>query len=55
VHHRLPMQAAAYAAELYDTLHAIDDAGCTEVLVELPPEDRSWDGVRDRLTRAAHP
>lgn len=54
VHHRLPMQAAAYAAELYDTLHAIDDADCVEVLVELPPEDRAWDGVRDRLTRAAH-
>ena len=54
VHHRLPMQAVLYAAELYDTLHAIDDTDCTEVLVERPPEDRAWDGVRDRLTRAAH-
>ena len=54
VHHRLPMLAVEYAAELYDTLHAIDDAQCVEVLVELPPEDRVWDGVRDRLTRAAH-
>ena len=53
-HHRLPKQAVAYAAELYDTLHAIDDAQCAEVLVERPPEDRAWDGVRDRLTRAAH-
>jgi len=54
VHHRLPGAAVEYAAELYDTLHAIDDAGCAEVLVESPPEDRAWDGVRDRLTRAAH-
>ncbi len=54
VHHRLPSAAVAFAAELYDTLHAIDDADCAEVLVELPPEDRAWDGVRDRLTRAAH-
>lgn len=53
-HHRLPRDASAYAAELYDTLHAIDDAGCHEVLVELPAADPAWDGVRDRLTRAAH-
>jgi L-threonylcarbamoyladenylate synthase len=54
VHHRLPPEAGAYAAELYDTLHAVDDADCHEVLVELPPDDPAWDGVRDRLTRAAH-
>lgn len=52
---RLPDDAASYAAELYDTLHAIDDAGCTVVLVETPPSDAAWAGVRDRLTRAAHP
>jgi len=52
---RLPADAAGYAAELYDTLHAVDDAGCDAVLVELPPDDAQWDGVRDRLTRAAHP
>ena len=55
VHHRLPPDAEGYAARLYDTLHAVDDAGCTTVLVELPPDDPRWDGVRDRLTRAAHP
>lgn len=55
VHHRLSDDAAAYAAELYDSLHAVDDAGCEAVLVELPPDEARWDGVRDRLTRAAHP
>lgn len=54
-HHRLPSDAEGYAAQLYDTLHAVDDAGCDTVLVELPPDDPAWDGVRDRLTRAAHP
>jgi L-threonylcarbamoyladenylate synthase len=53
-HHHLPSDAAGYAAELYDALHAVDDAGCHEVLVELPPASAEWDGVRDRLTRAAH-
>jgi L-threonylcarbamoyladenylate synthase len=55
VHHRLPSDADGYAARLYDTLHAVDEIGCTAVLVELPPDDARWDGVRDRLTRAAHP
>lgn len=53
-HFHLPTDAPGYAAELYATLHSVDDAGCAEVLVERPPEDTAWDGVRDRLTRAAH-
>ena len=53
-HHHLPDDAAGFAAELYATLHAVDEAGCAEVLVERPPEDAAWDGVRDRLTRASH-
>lgn len=51
---RLPDDASAYAAMLYDTLHAADDAGCSEILVERPPDDAAWDAVHDRLTRAAH-
>lgn len=53
-HHHLPSDASGYAAGLYDALHAVDEAGCAEVLVEAPPEDSAWDGVRDRLMRAAH-
>jgi L-threonylcarbamoyladenylate synthase len=51
---RLPDDAAVYASVLYDTLHAADEAGCTEILVERPPDDPAWDAVHDRLTRAAH-
>ncbi|MBA2670939.1 MAG: L-threonylcarbamoyladenylate synthase, partial [Gemmatimonadetes bacterium] len=43
-----------YARDLYATLHELDELGCEAVLVEGPPEQSAWDGVRDRLMRAAH-
>jgi L-threonylcarbamoyladenylate synthase len=54
-HLPLPADAAGYAAELYQALHTCDDAGCARILVEHPPVDPAWEGVRDRLSRAAHP
>jgi L-threonylcarbamoyladenylate synthase len=53
-HILMPRDAAAYAQELYAALHYLDDAECTLIVVERVPEDSSWDGVRDRLSRAAH-
>ncbi|MDF1506395.1 Sua5 family C-terminal domain-containing protein, partial [Roseisolibacter sp. H3M3-2] len=50
----MPRDPAAYARRLYAALHEIDDAGCDAVLVELPPDLPGWEGVRDRLARAAH-
>ena len=50
----MPRHPLAYAARLYDALHALDDAGCAEVFVERVPDGAAWDGVRDRLTRATH-
>jgi L-threonylcarbamoyladenylate synthase len=50
---RMPGDAAAYAARLYAALHDLDDAGCATILVETPPLDAEWTGVRDRLARAA--
>jgi len=52
---RLPRDPRACAARLYATLHAFDDEGCALVVVEAPPRDAAWDGVRDRLERAATP
>jgi L-threonylcarbamoyladenylate synthase len=50
---RMPNDPAAYAARLYATLHQLDEEGYEMVWVErVPPED-AWDGVRDRLRRAA--
>ena len=41
------------AAELYATLHRLDDEGYDAILVTLPPDTPEWAAVRDRLTRAA--
>jgi L-threonylcarbamoyladenylate synthase len=50
----MPADPLAYAARLYDALHALDDAGCEVVFVERVPDGVEWEGVRDRLSRAAH-
>jgi L-threonylcarbamoyladenylate synthase len=57
IHHvaRMPTEAAAYARRLYAELHHLDDLGCDVILAEQVPEGRDWEGVRDRLTRAAAP
>lgn len=49
----MPDDPSAYARALYGALHEADDAGAALVLIEAPPEGTAWDGVRDRLTRAA--
>src|SRR5262245_23733878 len=53
-HITMSRDAAAYARGLYAALHALDDAGCALIIVERVPPESSWDGVRDRLSRAAH-
>jgi L-threonylcarbamoyladenylate synthase len=49
----LPSDARGYAARLYDALHELDGQGVALILVEDVPPGRNWDGVRDRLHRAA--
>lgn len=49
--HAMPANARAYARELYATLHALDDARCDLVLLELPPDTPEWAAIRDRLRR----
>jgi L-threonylcarbamoyladenylate synthase len=51
----MPGDPRGYAQRLYAVLHDLDAEGCSEVVVELPPEGVAWDGVRDRLLRAATP
>jgi L-threonylcarbamoyladenylate synthase len=50
----MPAEPMSYAARLYDALHALDDAWCEIVYVERVPAGVEWEGVRDRLQRAAH-
>ena len=50
---RMPDSADAAAQELFAALRDFDDLGATAIWVETPPADAAWDGVRDRLQRAA--
>jgi L-threonylcarbamoyladenylate synthase len=50
---RMPRDAAGYARRLYAALHAMDAAGCAQVLVERPPHTAPWAAINDRLERAA--
>ncbi len=49
----MPSDAASCAQALFAQLRALDAQGVQEIWVELPPEGEAWDGVRDRLQRAA--
>ncbi len=49
----MPDDATAAARELFATLRALDDRGVGLIWVEAPPPGAAWDGVRDRLQRAA--
>ena len=50
---RMPAEAAAAAQDLFAALRELDAAGVKLIWVETPPEGAEWDGVRDRLSRAA--
>jgi len=50
---RMPETAADCAQELFAVLRELDATGVRLIWVESPPEGPEWDGVRDRLERAA--
>ena len=50
---RMPRTAPAAARSLFATLRRLDDAGVDAIWVEAVPYGLAWDGVRDRLQRAA--
>jgi L-threonylcarbamoyladenylate synthase len=51
--HAMPLDAESCAQELFAVLRALDQPGIQLIWVETPPPDSAWDGVRDRLQRAA--
>lgn len=53
LHKAMPADAAAVAHDLFAVLREFDAAGASVIWVELPPPGGNWDGVRDRLQRAA--
>jgi len=50
----MPTDPATAAQQLFATLRELDAHGVREIWVEAPPISPDWDGVRDRLQRAAH-
>lgn len=48
-----PTDAQDYARRLYAMLHELDASGADALLVAQPPQGPDWDGVHDRLRRAA--
>jgi L-threonylcarbamoyladenylate synthase len=53
IHRTMPDNARAAAFELFAVLRELDALGVQLIWVELPPDTPEWDGVRDRLQRAA--
>ena len=53
VRRRMPDDARAAAQQLFAVLREFDAQGVRLIWVETPPETPDWEGVRDRLRRAA--
>jgi L-threonylcarbamoyladenylate synthase len=49
----MPDNPVAAAHELFSALRELDGTGATLIWVETPPDAPAWEGVRDRLQRAA--
>ncbi len=49
----MPLDAASTAQQLFAVLREFDQQAVKLIWVETPPDDSAWDGVRDRLQRAA--
>jgi L-threonylcarbamoyladenylate synthase len=50
---RMPDDAATTAQQLFAVLRAFDAEGVKLIWIETPPAEPEWEGVRDRLQRAA--
>ena len=53
VHRRMPARPEQAAHELFSILRELDREGVHLIWVEEPPPGPEWDGIRDRLSRAA--
>jgi len=53
LYRRMPDDALATAQQLFAVLRDFDAQGVKLIWIENPPATPEWDGVRDRLARAA--
>jgi len=51
---RMSPSSPDYSHDLYASLRALDKVGADVIIAELPPQGVEWEGVNDRLRRAAH-
>ncbi|HWB19987.1 MAG TPA: Sua5 family C-terminal domain-containing protein, partial [Phycisphaerales bacterium] len=52
---RMPMEADAYAAHLYDSMREADEMGVARILIERPAASAGvWEAIHDRLKRATN-
>jgi len=49
----MPSDAAQCAHDLFAQLRSMDALGVQEIWIETPPDGEAWEGVKDRLQRAA--
>jgi L-threonylcarbamoyladenylate synthase len=49
----MPAQAAQAAHDLFGVLRDFDARGVLNIWIETPPDTLEWEGVSDRLKRAA--
>lgn len=52
-HYAMPDVPHGYAHNLYAALRDLDQANADVIIVEAPPQDIAWQGINDRLQRAA--
>ena len=50
----MPTSVTAYSHVFYATMRSLDGMGADVIVVERPPGSDAWDGVNDRLRRAAY-
>jgi L-threonylcarbamoyladenylate synthase len=53
IRRRMPDDPTATAQQLFAVLREFDAQGVTLIWIETPPDGPEWEGVRDRLSRAA--
>jgi len=49
-----PENSAAYARDLYASLHTLDARRVDEIWIEAPPDGPEWVAVNDRVRKATH-
>jgi len=54
LYRHMPADAESAARQLFAVLREFDAQGVSQIWIESPPDAPEWDGVRDRLQRAAH-